>query len=45
MRYLEWEDLFAQFAIHLLEFDYDLALVDLHGPLGLEPPLQALQVD
>jgi len=45
VRYLEWEDLFAQFAIHLLEFDYDLALVDLHGPLGLEPPLQALQVD
>ena len=43
--YLEWEHLFAQFAIHLLEFDDDLTLVDLHGPLGLEPPLQALQVN
>jgi hypothetical protein len=43
--YLKWKHLFAQFAIHLLEFDNYLALVYLHGPLGLEPPLQALQVD
>ena len=45
MRYLEWEDLFAQFAIHLLEFDNDLALVNLHGSLGLKPSLQAFQVN
>jgi hypothetical protein len=43
--YLEGEHLFAEFTVEFFEFDDDLAPVDFDCALGLQPLLQAPQVD
>lgn len=45
VRDLEGEHLFAELAVELLELDDDRVLVQLEAALGLEPALEALQVN